>query len=239
MGMRIGICDDDPKFCTVIAKILEEFLEPDDQVMIYHSGFQLLDSVFGEKLPIDLVLLDIEMPGISGLQTAAELRERQPAVIVIIITNYVKYALNGYEIKAFHYLLKPLNTTKLKNEIEKARFIVGNFVKDQLHVHTKEASYFLQLNNILYIESLGRILTVHTPSADYKYYKRISQLYYELKDKGFFRIHKSFIVNLIFVSHVDRTSRQAILLGGAKLPIAPTKVNDLISMLLSIGKMRL
>jgi len=147
--------------------------------------------------------------------------------------------MNGYEIKAFHYLLKPLNAVKLKKEIEKARFIVENFVKDQLYVHTKEASYFLKLNNILYIESLGRILTVHTPSADYKYYKRISQLYNELKDKGFFRIHKSFIVNLVFVSHVDRTSRQVILLGGAKLPIAPTKVNDLISMLLSTGKIRL
>lgn len=237
--MWIGICDDDPNFCNVIVTMLNEFLLPDDQVSVYHSGSQLLDAVLGERTPIDLILLDIEMPGISGLETAVELREMQPNVFIIIITNYMKYALKGYEIQAFHYLLKPLNVTKLKKEIDHVRQIVDSFVRDVLYINTKEASFFVPLIHILYIESQGRIITVHTPSHDYCYYKRIHQLDNELNSKGFFRIHKSFIVNLVCISHINRSNKQVILTNGTKIPVAPTKINDLISAILEIRKMGL
>lgn len=237
--MWIGVCDDDPNFCNVIVTMLNEFLLPDDQVSVYHSGFQLLDAVLREKIPIDLILLDIEMPGLSGLETAVELREMQPGVFIIIITNYMRYALKAYEVQAFHYLLKPLDVTKLKKEIDHVRQIVNSFIRDVLYINTKEASFFVPLIYISYMESRGRIITVHTPSREYYYYKRIHQLDNELNSKGFFRIHKSYIVNLINVSHINRSNKQLTLTNGTKLPVAPTKINDLISVILEIRKMGL
>lgn len=234
--MWIAACDDDIDFGEQIVSDLCEITSGDDQITFFGSGLELIETAYNSKLPIDMVLLDIEMPGLSGIESARELREISPETVIIIITRFMQYALKCYEIKAFNYLIKPVNIAQLKSTIDEIRNRKERENNSILHIETRENHVFIPFCDVLYVESYCRALYAHTRSNTYKFYQPIKRLNMELEENGFFRIHKSYIVNLSHIKRLDKSSQTVVLSTGEELPVGKRKIKDLVSSLINIRR---
>jgi len=234
--MWIAVCDDDLNFGNWIMKKLSDVASRDDQITFCNCGIELIETVRKAKYPVDLILLDIEMPGLSGIESAFELRDICPGAVIVIVTRFIQYALKCYEIKAFDYLVKPLSIAKLKRTIDDARHITESSKNGFIRIETREDDRFIPFNDLLYIESLNRALYAHTRENSYKFNRPISQIDRELAKEGFFRIHKSFIVNLAHIKRLDKSSKTVVLSTGHEIPVAKEKIRDLSSALIDARK---
>ena len=119
--MKIAICDDDKRLRRQLRQFLETNLAltgiPSD-IIEYESGSALL-SLTPQNAP-DMLFLDIEMPGTGGMDTARALRRAGHRMLLIFVTAYPDYVFEGYEVQAFHYILKPYQESRLKEVLEKA-----------------------------------------------------------------------------------------------------------------------
>ena len=115
--MRIAICDDEKIICAILAEKVGKIC-PDAEIITYISGKELLDA---DELP-DILLLDIRMPGISGMDVAKTLRDRDWRKILIFITGEEDQVFNSFDLQAFHFLVKPVED---ENRHRKDRIRLG------------------------------------------------------------------------------------------------------------------
>ena len=129
--MRIAICDDDIRICELFRSIVQR-LYPKAVVSLYTDAGRLLRE---EKLP-DILLLDIKMPGISGMEAARRLRENGWKGILIFITGNEEYVFDAFDVKAFHFLVKPIHAKRLEEVVRNAYYrgnqigAAASFLKD-------------------------------------------------------------------------------------------------------------
>ena len=110
--MRVAICDDEKTQLSITKASLEDAYKSLDLVVdTYTSGVKLLNAI--EGIHYDLVILDIEMPELNGIDTAKHLRKIEEKTAIVFLTSHMEYALEGYEVNALRYLTKPVNTEKL------------------------------------------------------------------------------------------------------------------------------
>ena len=102
--MNIAICDDEPTFLKQLHKRIADMKIPDCEIHEFTSGKDLL--AFFVKGMYEVIILDVEMPGLNGLQTAERIRQTDKSVIISFLTNYTEFAVQGYEVNAFRYILK-------------------------------------------------------------------------------------------------------------------------------------
>ena len=225
---KIGICDDEPTFCESLKKLLTAYqAESKNQlgVRIFHRGEELIDSFHNGKCPYDILMLDVDVPdGMNGVQTAEKIREQNPDVIIIFITNYEKYALDAYRVDAIDYLVKPVQLDQLRRVMAKA-IIQVDYVLD----YQKSANRYLpiivdydkvnvEISKILYIEKRRNQSLIHTEDGDYSCYETLSQLYEKLDNNKFMYVHQGFIVQFPKIKEVERNS--VCFAGHIRVPVS-------------------
>ncbi len=215
--MSIAVCDDEILECLTITekigKVLKELNIP-HVIRQFTSGTKLLKAAES----FDLVFLDILMPDLDGMETARLFREKSCENMLVFLSASRKYVFDAYDVEAFWYLLKPLDMGKLKTvlirAVEKTKKTSGDFIM----VSKERQKTKLFLDDISYFEIMGRKIVVHGPEGNFTYYGRMGVLEESLLEKGFFRCHKSYLVNL---KYVDGYNRQEIFLDtGEKIGIA-------------------
>lgn len=169
---------------------------------------------YAEHKDFDILLLDIEMKSMNGIDLAKRIRKENDGVQIIFITGYTDYIAEGYEVSALHYLTKPLSDNKLSE-------VLGRAV---LKIRKNEKSLFLSLSGemmripiyeIKYLEAQKNYVTIHG-KEDYTVRKTLGEFEREL-DERFYRMGRSFIVNL---SCVDKITRSGVYLSdGAVIPL--------------------
>lgn len=214
MEYRVAICDDEVQARAYIGSLVSQWAESHGYDIItieYESAEAFLFSGYEAA---DILLLDIEMGGKSGVELAKELRRRSCQVQIIFITGYSDYIAEGYEVAALHYLMKPVNQEKLFATLDRA---VEHIVRDEqmLALETIEAVVRIPCSSIRYIDVQGNYITVHA-EADYTARKTLNDIAAQLDDR-FYRMGRSCIVNL---SSVRRVSRSSVTLSdGTELPL--------------------
>ncbi len=215
--LAIAVCDDDIRQCCKIAekirKLLEEMKTP-VRVRQFHSGRELLAAA--EKF--DMIFLDIMMHPPDGMKTAQTLRERDSDAILIFISSSRKYVFDAYDVEAFQYLLKPVEEEKLKKVLQKAVRKTEKHSREFILVNRERQNRKLFLDDIYYFEICGRTIEAHGSEGIFTYYGQIGVLEENLREKGFFRCHKSFLVNLKYADVYNR--QEVILENGEKIRIA-------------------
>lgn len=202
--MRIIICDDDNLFSAQLQKCITEFFQrskikiPD--IAVYENGESVL-SDNGEK---DIVFLDIEMPGLSGIYVGNELKKKNENIIIFIITSFVEYLDEAMRFHVFRYLSKPLDRMRLFRNLKDAIQAYHSSVA-KLLVETKEGCHTILATDIISIEALGRDITVHTLQGDYKSVYPMKYWADTLTMNCFFQTHRSFIINMKHVSGFDHS----------------------------------
>ena len=195
--IRIGICDDSSAFLHQTKfmidhwdnrpqDIITELFEDGDALILAHS-----------QNPFDIILLDIVMPMLNGIDAAKELREKDKNVKIVFLTSSAEFALDSYTVKASNYLLKPLEPTQFFTCLDELIFDIKS-VSKCIIVKGLDAVYRIPLSNIEHVESQSKHIIFYT--SDNKTIESTDPLYtYEnilLFEDGFFKCHRSYIINI-------------------------------------------
>ena len=217
MKYKLAICDDEEKqrkyvleLVNAWAKIRGHLLEikefPDAESFLFH---------YDAEKDFDILLLDVEMGKLSGIDLAKEVRKENATVQIVFITGYYEYFSDGFDVSALHYLIKPVDECKLYPVLDKA---VGNLSYRQRSVFlsTAEGAIKISLADILYVEAEKVYVKVHTVNKVYRSRISLAKIMEQLDDT-FYQVHRSFVVGLKYVKKVSRTD--VTMLNGDVLPI--------------------
>ena len=217
MKIKCLIVDDEPLAIQLIKNHLSN-LENFEVVASCANAVKALEIL--SSMPVDLMFLDIKMPKISGLDFLKVLKN-PPAVI--ITTAYREYALDGYEMDLIDYLLKPITFDRFFKSIERylrrsVTFSGAVPAKEYqfLHIRAGGKTHRLDIDQIIYIESVKDYLVFHLADHKITAKYRIGDLEAEVQGNSFLRVHRSFLVNTDKINFFTSTDVQ---INGIEIPI--------------------
>jgi len=212
--MTIAVCDDESKILEEIASfILKEF--PGNKVKLYSSGEAFLAASGAVDSP-DLLLLDIDMPGISGMEVAAALGEQKARTLIVFVTAHDELVYDSFKYHPFAFVRKKFLEEELRSVLQDCqKEFEGR--KRRFIFQSSSQTVTLALSDILYFEGQANYLAIHTVDGLYKMRSTMAAVEEELKDSGFLRIHKGFLINL---EHIKILKTEELELDkGQVLPI--------------------
>ncbi len=194
--LRIAVCDDLSVEREKIRHILEEEFASGNmaaEFLEFDSGSALVSAWERDKLAAQIIFLDIYMDGIDGVETARRLRDMGCKSAIIFLTSTPDFAMEGYEVDAAGYLLKPLEEENLR-QLLKRLFKRNN--PALLALRQGNQVFTLAPSEIIYVESNRNRLLIHTLEDTITYYGRLDELAERLSGKQFLRCHQSYLVNM-------------------------------------------
>lgn len=206
-NMRIAIIDDEKPARGELEYLLRT-VEKDAEFTHISSGEDALERFSKEQF--DLLFIDINLGDISGTTLASTLRRLMPEAEIVFATAYNTYAEKAFEVEALYYLLKPYSEDKVKQMMEryheKKRAELPEprqigIAKIPLTVEKK--TIMVCLKDVVYIESQNRVCVIHTKNDTYTDHNTLNYYEERLQSKGFFRIQKSYIVNLDYITEIS------------------------------------
>ena len=212
--MRILICDDEIHYANAIKESIDRWKKQTGNYSIAYDVFKssedMLDSLSSHTI-YDLVFLDIQFPAeLSGLQVATQLRMLNDQVVIVFVSNYDEYAIDGYKVNALRFLAKPVSDVQVFEclNIAYRQWQIassGSFII----LENKQQIYRVAYKSIVYIESRAHYLSIHTVNDENSIItirKKIGELLKDLPPDIFVQCHQSYIVNLLYVQRLTRTS---------------------------------
>lgn len=222
MGLNIVICDDELLHRATLKEFLitildEELLEYN--LIEYSSGEDLINNY--DK--VDLLFLDIRMNGLSGMDVARKIREFDSNVEIIFTTSVEKYVFEAYEVKAYRYLVKPIEYEDLKKQVKLciSDYLTKNSI---ISIDSNKATVKIPIGEILYADVMKKEVTIYTESKVYTIETSMKRVENKLSNYGFFRCHHSYLVNLNKVSELrDKT----IFINDDEIPVSRMRYKSL------------
>ena len=216
--MQIAICDDEKEFRDELkARIIEYRTQKLIATDIYefNDGQSLLKS----NQVFDIIFIDYQMPGLDGLETAKILREKNFICSIIFITNYPSFVFKSFEVQPFRFFKKPLDKDELYSAMDS--YLRQQKLLNPIMIVEDGERKIIQTEEIIYIEGHGKGSVIRTKQGTINCSKNLSTVYDLLPMHCFYRIHKSYIVNMYCIISYNRLETQ--LINGEKTPISRTK----------------
>ena len=220
MLTRIAIAEDDRQYREQIRQYLRRYERENDcafSITEFEDGDAVVEHYTADY---DILLLDIELPLLSGMQAAEESRRRDADVVIIFITNSPQYAIQGYRVSALDYLVKPVSYPALAESIRRALLQRDRSRDRFLVLNERSGRQRIRIRGIRYVEVRDHDLTYHTVDGDLQVRGTFREAEEMLTRSGFFRCNKGILVNLAYVDGVDgqdiRLGREIIRLGNTK-----------------------
>ncbi|HHV60194.1 MAG TPA: response regulator transcription factor [Clostridiaceae bacterium] len=223
MDLKVLIVDDDEGVQLLLGKILEK-IEGFEVSGIASDGGSALSMIEIDEPHI--VFMDVEMPGLNGIECARKIMDINPKIIIIFATAHQEYMPEAFELYAFDYLVKPFRVERIKNTLERIKdtFRVQNYIADssvksavdcipnytaknkmsldKVVIRNKDGISFVDMNEIILIQRENRNTVICTADEEYITSEGLSELYERLDKNLFFRSHKSYIINLSMISKI-------------------------------------
>lgn len=174
----------------------------------------------------DCIMLDVKMPGISGMEFARNIRSSGILVPIIFVSDHIEYSVEGYEVNAIRFINK--NDSRFEEKLfecmDKTLFEIENSLRSNYTIRDKGKTISVSLSEVLYFEVCNHTISIYTFSGILNERKKLSDLITELPDQ-FVRCSRSFVVNVLHIKEL--TSRSLLLLNGARLSISKNHTDEL------------
>lgn len=174
--------------------------------------------------PVDLVFLDIEMPGMTGLELIKNLGDKRP--VIIFTTSKKEYAVEAFELNVADYIVKPVTPARFLQAVDRARVILDSKT-EEVNINEEEFIFFrdsniirrLKLDDILFAEAMGDYVKLYTSQKFFAIHTTLKAVEERLPASRFIRVHRSYIVAL---SKIDTIQDGALVIAGKSVPVADT-----------------
>lgn len=197
------------------------------------TGTEIRSVVYPKAVPFlngyhaqfDLILQDIELPDMNGIDVARRIREMDQSVVLMFVTNLAQYAIKGYEVDALDYILKPVTYLSFKLKLQRALIRCQRDRQFYITVPSNYSVLRIQAADLRYIEIFRHQIIYHTTSGDIPSYGTLSKVEASLPAQGFFRCSSSYVVNF---RHVDKIDGSDILIGNTIIPVSRSRKKELL-----------
>jgi len=223
---RILICDDETDDLLKMKKLVSDCCDScglEFEIVSFSRGDECLQYL--RKNPVQLALLDIYLDDISGCEVAKMLRGFDRNCAIAFVTNSREYALDGFEVGACHYLLKPVTMMQVEETFLRCGLLSKN-EKKYLVVNNNHIAVKIDQYLVVYIEVYDKQSIIHLcDGRTLKTYQTLSELEQALAGGAFLRSHRSYLLNMAYVHLIDAT--EFILATGEKVPISQAKRKEI------------
>ena len=220
------IVDDDPQDARALIELIRRYGQAKSeefQFTHFTSAMEMLSS----KRNYDLCFLDIDMPGISGMEAAHLLRTYDETMPIIFVTNLAKYAVKGYEVGATGFILKPVSYGNLSMALDRALREVGKNTNRSIIVNAEDGLHVIAFNSIVYIDVSGHTLSIHQDGGEVTEMRgSLAQIEQDLEGAPIIRISKSCIVNMDKIQVINAAGLR--MAGGDVLKISRTRKREIV-----------
>lgn len=214
--MRIAIVDDEKIERERLTQYVRQFSE-ESGIEMETAAFSSGDAFMEHYQKVyDIIIFDIDMPGTNGIDTARRLRKIDTSVTIIFVTNIAQYAINGYEVDAVDYIIKPILYYDFSMKFHRTVAKAAQKKEHVIQVETTEGVRRLRVDAIVYVEVLSHYLYIHTETAEYRCRGSMAEIEQELAGYGFVRIHRSYLVGL---KYVEKILSKEVTVNGQVLPV--------------------
>lgn len=224
MKYRIAICDDEQNQIEYITSIVASWSAHEGhgcEIRTFASAEAFLFE-YEEDKAYDILLLDVEMKSMNGIELAKRIRKDNNRAEIIFITSHFEFVGEGYEVDALHYLIKPISVEKLTQVLTKAAEKLS-VEPPSVVISCEGETVKLYESDILYVESFLHYIVIHTKDNEYKIKENISVFENKVSDV-FYRIHRSYLVSLKYITRISRTS---VNIGNTELPLSRGKYDNI------------
>lgn len=231
MALSIAVCDDDETDLQYITGLVGAWAEraripvsvrtfPSAEAFLFH---------YEENRDFDILLLDVEMGKLNGIDLARQIRAQDSCVQIVFITGYSDFMAQGYDVSALHYLMKPVKPGKFEEVLSRAADLCRQ-ERPFLLVTSERETIRVFFDDIYYAESQGHYMLLCTREAQYRVRLTVSGLLEQL-DQGFYRCGRSFVVNL---RHVCRITKSEVFLDNhSSLPLGRGQYDEINKTMIS------
>ena len=217
--MRVAICDDQSEWTCIIEGYLTKLKNVYSQLSwdVFYSGEELLDYYKREGNVYDIVIMDIELEDMSGIEAAQKIRNADSGVIIFFLTNYKEYVYDCFKPGPANFWLKPVPEDIFFKDMNEA---ISRNARDNRYLRIIEdrAKMRIRCHTIIYLENKDRKTFIYTLNRVYKTNKLLSDLSLDLDNNQFVRVYKSYIVNLDYV-HIIKQNEILLYDCDAVIPI--------------------
>lgn len=214
---HIAIVEDEEEFSSQIQEYLEKY-EKEHSVRFKVSAFSDGAEILQDYQPYyDIILFDIEMPKVNGMDAAEQIREMDDDVVMMFITNMASYAIRGYSVGALDFVMKPINYYTFSMKITRALKRVKQKEQEQILLSMPDGVKRFELNQIYYIEVQNRMLHYHTTEGEYVLRGTMSAVEQQLANYPFVKCNHWYMVNLM---HVKEIRGNITVVGETELEIS-------------------
>lgn len=215
--LKVAIVEDDKEYTCEMERQLRQFFSENKieyMLDIYSSGIEMLNAYNAQY---ELILLDIGMPGMNGLDVAKDLRKKNSTACIVFMTNMPKYAINGYEVEAVGFLVKPVKYAGLCNTLRRALLQISKRNDIEIYVTTRQGTITIPSSQLLYVETQRHDLIYVADKFTVRKRGSLKDVKEKLTGCGFKRCNNSYLVNL---KHVRAFQGNTLYVGEYELPIS-------------------
>ncbi len=228
--MKIAVVEDENVHAVMMVRLLKEWFKGSDiksEILVFSSAESFLFEWENNKV-WDVLFIDIQMPGINGIELAKSIRKESKNLAIVFVTGITDYMQDGYEVEALHYLVKPVDSAKVSYCMERASEIFNSEKKKNIvlleaeditgGVESGQVILRLSPEDIFFMEASAHNTEIHTRDKLYRIRAGIGLTGKRFSQDMFVLCHRSFIVNLMYVSSIGKS--EVTLDDGRKVPMS-------------------
>jgi len=222
---KIALCENEEVFAVAQQEICRGIFDKmniEYEISAFQSAEEFLDVFNIGQARFDLLILDIMMDGMDGMELARKIRESDKNATIIFLTSNRDYALQGYDVNALHYLMKPLDATALERLIKVA--YNEKFVENFLVIKMGTQHLRIPADDIICLETTGRRVEITLLDQTVACSGKLSDLLSELPKDRFVRCHQAFALNVKNIRELGKQEATAV--NGKKIPVSRTFMSD-------------
>lgn len=217
--MKIAICDDEKELREEIKSMSVQFMN-NSNIACGIDTFEDFKSFYIKNKDYDLVFLDYSIPGDDdGIEFAKKLRQENKNIFIVFLTSFPEHVFESFSLNTFRYLVKPINESVLNETL--SSFVTIYQTDRKIFVSFGDQNFCYNVDDVIYIEAQRRYTEITTTAGKQRSNKGISAYESEINNPHFFRTHRSFIVNMKYVSNFNH--KDITLTNGDWVPISPKR----------------
>lgn len=224
MNVLIAIIEDDISAANELEHCLTEFGMQNKHTFSISRFGDAVGFLKDYQSRYDIIFMDIKMPGMDGMSAAEQLRRVDPATMLIFVTSMVQYAVQGYEVSAFDFIVKPINSTAFTMKMKRAMRALKLSRGRELTLNVNGVTHVLPTSVIQYIEVMNHSLTYHTERGIFSVRGKLAAVEQNLPAEAFFRCSISYLINLRYVTQF---TGEQVCVAGEWLRVSRSKKREL------------